>query len=89
MVYFENYCVFSVQGQIYRLSNVETNKENDDQSDIKSMKCNIYWKLRNNENKYLKHRTKNNEVNLKICNLLRKDTVHTMKDVGLHIEILK
>ena len=50
----------------------ETDKENSNESNMKSIKCNICGKILKDKNEYMTHRKENHEENLKICNLFKK-----------------
>ena len=42
----------------------ETDQENGNESDMKSIKCNICGKILNDKNEYMTHRKENHEENL-------------------------
>ena len=50
----------------------EINKENDNQSELKSIKCNICGNILKNKNEFMTHRKTNHEEIIKICNLFKK-----------------
>ena len=50
----------------------EIKKENDNQSDQISIKCNICGKLLNSKKDFMTHRKKDHEENVKNCKLFKK-----------------